>query len=86
MKTLRLMLAAYLPMPHELVQAIESGTVRTICDENGDTVYFIAPSCTQIGSVRRAIAKRRRWELAAVCGFGLAIGTALAGVAHFLSI
>lgn len=80
------MLAAYLPMPQELTQAIESGAVSAVCGKNGDTVYFISPTCTQKDSIRRAIAKRNTWELVAICAFGLAIGSALAGVAHFFSI
>jgi len=86
LKTLRLMLAAYLPMPHELTQAIESGAVSAICGKYGETVYFIAPTCTQKDSIRRAIAKRNTWELGAFCAFGAAIGSALAGVAHYFSI
>ena len=73
-------------MPHELTQAIESGAVSAICGKNGETVYFIAPTCTQKDSIRRAIAKRNTWELGAFCAFGAAIVFALAAVAHYISI
>ncbi|OXJ20141.1 hypothetical protein CFB39_09340 [Burkholderia sp. AU6039] len=73
-------------MPAPLATALDAGTVRTVHDERGATVYFIAPGVVNKGPIRRAIAQRRRWEIGVVCALGVAIGTALAGVAHFFTI
>lgn len=86
MKTIRWILATYLPMPTALATALESGVVRTTETKQGTTVYCIAPGVADKDSIRRAIAQRKLWELLAVCGFGLAIGTAAAGVAHYFSM
>lgn len=84
MKTIRWMLASYLPMPTALETALDAGSVRISRDRDGVPAYFIAANCADKASLRRAIAQRARWELAAVCGFGAVIGVALTGVARFL--
>lgn len=72
-------------MPSALAEALENGTVRTSVDEERGTAYFIGPGVADKISIRRAIAQRKMWELLAVCAFGIAIGTAAAGVVEFLS-
>lgn len=86
MKTIQWMLATYVPMPAALQRALADGTVRTVHNEHGATAYFIARSVADKERIRRAIAQRKLWELVAVCGVGLAIGTAAAGVAHYFSM
>lgn len=86
MKTLRWILATYLPMPALLATALDAGTVRTVRGEQGATVYFIAPGVTNKELIRRGIAQRRLWEIGVVCALGVAIGVALAGIAHFFTI
>ena len=86
MKTIRWMLATYLPMPSTLESALESGSVRILRDRSGVPAYFIAASCESKASIRRAIAQRARWEFSVVCGIGVVIGSALTGVARFLGV
>ncbi|WP_257251553.1 hypothetical protein ACJ51O_37230 (plasmid) [Burkholderia pyrrocinia] len=86
MKTIRWMLASYLPMPTPLENALDAGSVRISRDRDGVSAYFIAADCADKQSLRRAIAQRARWELAAVCVFGVMIGAALTGVARFLGV
>ncbi|WP_129518638.1 hypothetical protein [Burkholderia stabilis] len=85
MTAIRWILASYLPMPSALAEALENGTVRTSADEKRGTAYFIGPGVADKISIRHAIAQRRMWKLLAVCAFGIAIGTAAAGVVEFLS-
>lgn len=84
MKTIRWILASYFPMPSALAEALENGTVRTSVDEEWGTAYFIAPGVADKDLIRRAILQRKMCELFAVCAFGIAVGTAAAGVAEFL--
>lgn len=86
LKTLRWVLATYLPMPAALALALENGTVRTASNEGRGTIYFIAPGTADRDSIRRAIAQRKWWELLAVCALGIAIGTAAAGIVEFISM
>lgn len=71
-------------MPPALAKALEDGTVRISFDEIRGTAYFIGPGVVDKISIRRAIAQRKMWELLVVCAFGIAIGTAAAGVVEFL--
>lgn len=80
MKTIRWILATYLPMPSLLAEAIEDGRVRTSVNEERGTAYFIGPRVADKASIRRAIAQRKMWELLAVCALGISIGMATAGV------
>ncbi|MCA8425810.1 hypothetical protein LGN30_21720 [Burkholderia seminalis] len=84
-KTIRWILATYLPMPPALAEALENGTVGTSVDEEGGYCYFIGPGVADKISIRCAIAQRKMWELLAVCAFGIAIGAAVASVIEFLS-
>lgn len=73
-------------MPAALATALEDGTVRTSTDAEGATAYFIAPGVADKVTIRRAITQRKLSELLAVCAFGIAVGTALAGIAEFFSV
>ncbi|MDI9700378.1 hypothetical protein [Burkholderia cenocepacia] len=86
MKTIRWILATYLPMPSVLAEAIEDGRVRTSVNEERRTAYFIGPRVADKASIRRAIAQRKMWEVVAVCALGTVIGTAAAGIVEFVSM
>jgi hypothetical protein len=80
MEAIRRLIAAYLPMPAALDEALAAGTVRVVRNDRGATVYVIAAGCGDKEAIRQAIDRRTQSELAAMAVLGVVVGMAVAGV------
>lgn len=80
MKLLHGLIDRHLPMPAVLAAALRAGTVRIAKSERGEVAYFIAPHCRNAEAVKKAIAKRNTWELAATVAVSATVVTVVVAV------
>jgi ABC-type spermidine/putrescine transport system permease subunit I len=80
MKLLNRLIDRYVPMPAVLAAALRAGTVRIPKSERGERAYVIAPHCRDAEAVKKAIAKRNTWELAAAVAVSATVVTVVVAV------
>lgn len=80
MKLLNRLTDRYVPTPAVLAAALQAGTVRIARSERGERAYVIAPHCRNAEAVKKAIARRNTWELAAAVAVSATVATVVVAV------
>lgn len=80
MKVLNRLTYRYVPTPAVLAAALRAGTVRIAKSERGERAYVIASHCRNAEAVKKAIAQRNTWELAATVAVSATVVTVAVAV------